>query len=210
MAQVELYRHAKAKKNCDPDIVGGRSNSSPLIVEGEAQADWLGDRFRREQKLFAAVYTSPAVRARSTAVRSLQRAGIVRPLIEHPGLQEISQGLWEGRNRHEELSLPDGTIEQYIHPYKRGLDGRVAGGESIADVGLRMESALLEIAAAEANPDAPIAVFTHDFALRCLRVRFTGNPSLISEGVGYCSVTIVEIDSAALSLTDSNFGIPQI
>ncbi|HSX07116.1 MAG TPA: histidine phosphatase family protein [Candidatus Saccharimonadia bacterium] len=208
MIRAELYRHAKSKKNLNSNTVGGRSNDSPLITAGNAQSEQLGNHFIREGKVFTRAYTSPAVRARDTGLLAFQKSGIVLPIIEHLGLQEISQGEWEGHDRREPLILPNGSLEHYIHPYKRGLHGKMTGGESIAEVGLRMENALSELAAAEEDPDATIAIFTHDFALRCLRVRLTGDIDLIREGVEHCSRTVVEIGSGALSLTE--FGTPQI
>jgi len=208
MAHLELYRHAEAIKNLNRNTVGGRSNHSELTAFGQVQADKLADVFTRQRKIFDGAHTSPAVRARDTGIRAFQRAGILLPIMKHPGLQEISQGAWEGLDRTKPLILPDGSEERYIHPYARGLAGKMTGGESIAEVGLRMEQTLWELVAAEENPDATIAVFTHDFALRCLRVRLTGNIDLIREGVDHCSLTTIEVGSTALSLTD--FGVPQI
>jgi broad specificity phosphatase PhoE len=209
MSLIRFYRHAESMKNKNPHLVGGRSISSLLTpTTGRRQADELGPAMRRENRDFFAAFASPAIRARQTGRRALQSAGVGLPLLIHEGLLEISQGLWEGRDRREPLLLPDGTVEVYTHPHRRGLDGRVTGGQSVAEVGQRMEQALLDLAKPFEDQDAEIAVFGHDFALRCLRVRLENEPDHIRSRVDYCSETTIAVRGGQLAIMQ--FGVPMI
>src|SRR6266540_1442636 len=136
MPTIRFYRHAQSTKNEKPGFVGGRSNESPLTELGEQQASQLGGALAFKEPKFVAAFCSGAKRTEQTGSLALQAAGMDLPLQKHEGLLEISQGkLWEGRDRQQPLILPDGTAETYTHPYTRGLDGRVTGGESVAEVG---------------------------------------------------------------------------
>jgi broad specificity phosphatase PhoE len=99
-------------------------------------------------------------------------------------------------------------VEHYVHPYKRGLHGRAAGGESVAEVGQRLEQTLLELAEPFADQDVEIAVFSHDFALRCLRVRLEDEPALIRSKVDYCSETTIQVQDGTLAIMQ--VGAPMI
>src|SRR2546430_16767426 len=111
--RLYLFRHGEALKNTDPDIVGGRSNSSPLTSLGWAHGRQIVYRLAGRRESIAAAYCSPAVRTRQPGQSALWAAGIELPLIEKKGLQELSQGEWEGHNRHEPRPRADGTWETY-------------------------------------------------------------------------------------------------
>lgn len=208
MAVMRIYRHAESAKNKNGNIVGGRSIESHLTSDGEHQADELGLALRRKNRRLIAAFASSADRAIQTGVRSLQAGEFDLELHEHEGLLEISQGLWEGKDRRQPLTLPNGTTEVYTHPYSRGLHGRVTGGESVAEAGERMEQVLNKIEGQYSDADGDIAIFSHDVALRCLRVRLNKEHDHIREGVAYCSETTIARQEGRLAIVQ--FGVPMI
>lgn len=66
--------------------------------------------------------------------------------------------------------------------------------------GQRIEQTLLELAEPFSGQGVEIAVFSHDFALRCLRVRLEDDPSLIRVKVDYCSETTIRAQDGTLTL----------
>lgn len=200
-AEINIYRHGKSKKNDEAraNIVAGRSTKAPLVDIGERQATDLG--LYLAKKDIVAAYASPADRAYNTGKTALHAARLDHLVLNtRSGLEEISQGVWEGNDRTSPLLLPDGTIEYYTHPRERGLDGRVYGGESIREVGARMQCVLTEIGA-EHEGGGEIAVFGHDFAIRCLVVALTGDDiEKLNNRIAYCSETRVRCEDSELIL----------
>lgn len=198
-----LYRHAESDKNTqNRDIVAGRNNTSLLTAVGRQQSyTHLGSHMVRERRQYVAAAASLACRARGTGHLAFQAASIEVPIMPCAELQEISQGDWEGRNRHEPLRLADGSLETYTRPQSRGWDGQVSGGESNREVGERMVSAALYLGAE--HPDSDVALFTHDYALRCMTAVLHNDLERLHRSVTpipFCSETLVVCSAGQLSL----------
>lgn len=187
MAELYLIRHARSAMNDRPDLVGGRSNHSPLTTKGEAEAHQLGLWIAKRQLNPDVVYASPAVRTRETARIALDVAGIAHEPIIDDRLQELSQGFSEGKPR-DEIYTPE-LISGRIN--KELKDFRLDGGESMNDVSAR-KTAWSEFARSRAEHRL-IFAFTHGFAIRCYVGNMLGwdHGQIRDNQVDNASVTIV-------------------
>lgn len=149
---IEFYRHAHSTKN-DPAIVGGRSQKSPLSTEGESQALKLNTYLLEQRHPFAALYASQAIRAIQTTKTAIKGVATL-PLIELAGLNELSQGVLEGKVR----------LANFVPLVNRGLDDKVPGGQSIREVGHDMRGAMRQIC--DKHPSSLVMVVGHAHALR--------------------------------------------
>jgi alpha-ribazole phosphatase len=108
----------------------------PLNAEGRKQAEAL--RTRLENTPFERVYSSPLQRAFETA----QIIARGEPIRSDTRLAEIDHGDWQGKT-HEEIAT---EWPHQWHAWKSDPDGFTPpGGESIADVQLRVREFLTEI-----------------------------------------------------------------
>jgi probable phosphoglycerate mutase len=127
----------------------------PLTDEGRAQARALGRRLAAME--FRTVLSSPLRRALETC----RLAGFGDGATIDPDLQEWDYGAYEGRSTAEiRETIPDWSI--WSHP--------VAGGESVAELGGRVDRVVARL---RADP-GPIAVFAHGHVLRVLAARWIG------------------------------------
>lgn len=147
--------------NTQPHIVGGRSSHVDLTDAGIEQARQAGRYLRSRAIVPSCVYVSPARRTLQTAEHALAEAGIVTSPIIDDALQEMSQGDWENRLRAE--TYTDEIIQEII---KTGKAFKAPGGESMIDVGLRMQAWADDIAARHGA--GTLLVFGHGLAIRCL------------------------------------------
>ena len=108
----------------------------PLNAEGRKQAEAL--RTRLENTPFERVYSSPLQRALETA----QIIARGKPIRRDARLAEIDHGDWQGRT-HQEIAT---EWPHQWHAWKSDPDRFTPpGGESIADVQLRVREFLAEI-----------------------------------------------------------------
>ncbi len=160
MASIFLFRHTRSKMNDEEHLVGGRSNHTPLTDLGESQAKQLGLWIAQRKLVPDVIYASPAIRTLATARIALSEAGISKDLIIDDRLQELSQGVEEGKPR-EEVYHP-GVLEQINQQLK---DFKFDGGDSMNDVTVRKKEWSEE--ARSITEHNVIFAFTHGFAIRC-------------------------------------------
>lgn len=163
-----LARHGQTQANVDR-VLDTLPPGFPLTDEGSRQAEELADALRDEPVV--AVYASPAVRARQTAMPVAARHGLTP--IELDGVQEVFVGDLEGRSDPEALELWTGIYRSWHagHP-----DRRVPGGETGTEVMQRYHAALDQLAVPRrshrTNPaDTPedggtVVVVSHGAAIR--------------------------------------------
>ncbi len=163
-ATIYLIRHAESEMNVRKELIGGRSNETPLTEKGIEQARTLG-RFLLQQGISPHhVLSSPAVRTRETARHALSEMNIAFDLSVHGDLHEMGQGQWVGRPRAEVYT---DAVKADIA--RLGKDFKLEGGESMNEVGLRMLNRLND-RINQTTADEPLTyfVFTHGLAIRCL------------------------------------------
>jgi probable phosphoglycerate mutase len=150
--QIVLVRHGETEWSA-ADRHTGRSDV-PLTDRGRRQAEALAAALGGRR--FARVLTSPLRRAADTAAL----AGFA-DAERRDDLVEWDYGDYEGRTKEEiRRDVPGWTL----------WDVGVPGGETLAEVGARVDRALAELREA----DADVAVFAHGHVLRIMVARWCG------------------------------------
>lgn len=203
-AGVDIYmiRHAESVMNLSPDIICGRTLDTPLTERGIEQSLELGRQLARVGIMPHLVYVSEAVRPQQTAEYAMQTWGIQRELRVDPRLNEVSQGLWEGRSRTEIYN------ERQLARIKRDpMNFRAPLGESLAQSQARMASFCMDmvrLAQQQPRERLVVAAFTHGLTTKTLAGMYldwsaeeirTGNTpntsvSSFSYRQGRCTVTV--------------------
>lgn len=160
-----LARHAQTASSAVDSFNGQRE--LPLTETGRAQAQKLGARLKGIP--WAAVYRSPLGRTKETAE-------LIAPGIESvplPGLIEINYGGWEGLSAEQARALNPGRYKAWLADPSTMAP---AGGETAAQVEVRMRAALDEIRARHEGAEAPVLAVSHKATLRILGAALTGAP----------------------------------
>lgn len=159
--KIFIARHAECEMNLIYDeIIGGRSNESPLSELGEAQAAQLGRYILNHEINPDFYFASPAVRARDTIDIVLKTMGLSQPVTIDERLLEMSQGDAEGKPRKE---IYTDAVLAAIR--RQLLDFALPGGESMNEVGERVLEWLNEVA--KLYPEKTILAGGHGLAIRC-------------------------------------------
>ncbi len=148
-----LVRHGEAEWN-QANRYQGRSDL-PITARGEAQARALANWFAESD--VATIFTSPLVRARSTARMVAERLGLVA--IVDDRLAELAYGQWEGLTQAEVKR----RWPELLRLWKKAPD-RVdfPGGECLRDVRRRIRNFLED---AVTHP-GPVLAVTHQAIIR--------------------------------------------
>jgi probable phosphoglycerate mutase len=151
-----LIRHGETEWSAS-----GRHTSRtdlPLTEAGVRQAELLAARLAGER--FAAVLTSPRIRARETC----RIAGLDRQAVVTDDLSEWDYGVYEGRTSDD------------IRVHEPGWSvwtADIRGGETLDDVGRRVD----RVIAAGLGVEGDVALFGHGHCLRILAARWVGLPA---------------------------------
>jgi broad specificity phosphatase PhoE len=157
MTQLYLVRHGQTDWNVEGRYQG--QSDLPLNAAGRAQVERLSQELAEVP--FCAAYSSDLSRARETARLLAAPRGIAVYL--DPRLREISLGVWEGQLVTEiARQYPEAWAERRRDPAR----ARAPGGESVAEVGVRVGEAADAIASA--HPAGPVLVVSHGLALATL------------------------------------------
>jgi alpha-ribazole phosphatase len=163
---IELYlvRHAQTVTNLDRNIVGGRDAATAIDTQGIQQSISLGEDLRRIGMRPDLVFSSPATRTQQTARYCLAAMGCeLQPVIDDR-LQEMSQGLWEGRLRTEVYTQE--TVTEILRDPEAF---KAPEGESITEVAARKMSFLGSLASEATNYTdraTVVLAFGHGLATR--------------------------------------------
>jgi broad specificity phosphatase PhoE len=150
---IVLVRHGETDWNRGNRFQGHAD--VPLNESGRAQARELADELR--DGTFAAVYTSPLLRASETA--AILGAAIGLEPIPEASLKEVDVGSWSGLTREEVGErYPDGYARWL--EYGHGWDD----GETYDELGARVVSGLLAIAGRHAETE--VLAVTHGGPIR--------------------------------------------
>lgn len=163
MTLVLLIRHG------DTDVAGrvltGRGAGVHLNARGHAQAAAVPGRLGA--MALQALWASPLERAQETAAPLARARGLA--VHTEPLLHEVAYGQWQDRTMDELAPEPQwARYNAYRSLY------RVPGGESLAEVQLRMVEALRR-AAAE-HPGGCVALVSHGDPIRSLLTHLLGMP----------------------------------
>ncbi len=150
----------------------------PLTEHGRRRAEQLRDYLANER--FAAIFTSPLVRARQTA----EIAGFGDRAEVEEGLREWDYGIYEGKTT-KEIRLQ--------HPGWSVWKDPIVEGETVEHVGQRADGVIERaLAAGQGSDGARVALFAHAHILRILAARWIGlaarDGRLLALGTGSVSV----------------------
>lgn len=211
-AEIVLVRHGESLGNvADREAIAAKAHRLELSAsdeqielsdEGKRQADALGDTLAEmpEDKRPTVVISSPYQRARSTAERALAHLDV--------------EVLLDERLRERELGIFDGVTWYGIkadHPEESDRRDRVGkfyyrppGGESWADVVLRIRSLVVELQAR--YPGERVWLFSHEAVILAFRYVLEGLEAgrvlalQKEEPVANCSMTRYREQDGALTL----------
>jgi broad specificity phosphatase PhoE len=156
-----LVRHGRTSGNIERRFVGRLD--LPLDAHGCKEADLWGQRMRHET--IGALYSSTLCRAQQTAER-------LGPPKQLSSLQELDQGVLEGR-RFEDL---DPALLKFMADWKKDpTDLVVPGGESLGACRDRAIQGLTSILRNH-EPGPPIVVVTHQMVMASVVLTAVGLP----------------------------------
>jgi probable phosphomutase (TIGR03848 family) len=146
---VLLVRHGQTPTT--GATLPGRAKGLHLADDGRRQAEAVAERLADLNRVDA-VYASPLERTRQTAAPVARARGL--KVTAERGLLECDFGDWTGRPLKELMKLPEWrTVQRYPSGF------RFPGGESFAEMQLRMTSTLRRLAAA--HPGGVVVAVSH-------------------------------------------------
>jgi len=186
MTLLYFARHGETDDNARLIFQG--QGGKGLNARGRAQARRLAERMRKAR--ITTIVSSDLERAEETA-RIVGHACDVVPSVD-VDLREVDVGVWTGKS-HEEIAelYPDEWAA-----WSSGLDLRRGGGETYAELAIRIEKAVARIVAMDARD--PILVVSHGGSIKSYVSKMLGvsaNGLRALAGVGNCGLTVVEHDS---------------
>jgi probable phosphoglycerate mutase len=218
-----LIRHGQSEGNVIRDeaerhdaeeyVLGSRDADVPLSGLGRDQAEafgrWLGEQPPDRQP--DVVLVSPYLRAAQTADLVLATAGLDHlPRGVDERLRDREMGEWDGLTwrgivaRHPQESERAKLVGRFFH--------RPPGGESWADMCLRLRSLLADVA--RELPDRRVLMVAHDVVIQLTRVLIDGLSEaeavqlVARTSYANCGLTTMEHDGDRLGLDRYNWTVP--
>ena len=146
---VLLVRHGQTPTT--GTTLPGRARGLHLADKGRDQAAMAAERIAKLDKV-TAVYASPLERTRETAAPIAKALGL--RVVAERGLLECDFGEWTGADLSELRKRPEWkTVQQYPSGF------RFPGGESFAEMQVRMTSTLARLA--EAHRGETVVAVSH-------------------------------------------------
>ncbi|WP_263119198.1 histidine phosphatase family protein [Cellulomonas sp. RIT-PI-Y] len=179
VSELWLVRHGestgnvaatRAERSGEQEVgVLTRDADTPLSENGRDQAAALGTHWADARILPQSLWCSPYQRARETARIAQSHAGITLPTVVDERLRDRELGVVDGLTSHgirarwpQEAARRDHLGKFYYRP---------PGGESWADVALRLRSALRDI---DDAPHERVLIVAHDAVIWLLRYVLEG------------------------------------
>lgn len=159
MTRLWLIRHGQTDWNVAGRWQGQSPDAPSLNAAGRAQAEALAAQLAGRG--FDALYSSDLPRAWDTARAIAARNGqAIRP---EPRLREVNLGAWEGLLADEiARRYPQELAERERDPVR----ARAPGGETVAEVAVRVWAAADDIA--RRHPEGDVLIVSHGLALATL------------------------------------------
>ena len=182
--RVFLVRHGQALSNLDPAPDLPKEQLDHLTKLGQTQADRAGRMLAGHE--IALVLTSPASRARETAERVATALGAAAPVVE-PRLQPLALG-------HDPSGKPL-DWDARIADWDAGRDPSPPGGESMGQMGARVDELVLALAAE--RRDRTLVLVAHGEVIGAYvgRLRGTPAPKRYPPDIANGSITVVDVAS---------------
>lgn len=185
MTSTYLLRHGKSTVN-GTDVINGRNSHAELDRPvGRDQAVLAGRWLLRHNIFPDAIIASPATRTLHTTVLVMDELGMSGQTFQIDSrLQEISQGVAEGRLRSE-MWTPEMIAARDRDPYNFAFPG----GETVGEVVQRMLGWLHDIESR--HPAGTVLVGAHGLATRALISHIIGR-RVADHETPNCSLTLIE------------------
>jgi broad specificity phosphatase PhoE len=210
-----VIRNAAEVDQAEEFVLGSRDADVPLSDLGERQATALGLWLAEQppDRRPTAVLSSPYVRARQTAAHVLTaaRAAVGRLPVEiDERLRDREMGEWDGLTwrgivaRHPEEAERARLVGRYYH--------RPPGGESWADIALRLRSLLGDVA--RDLPRERVLIVSHDITSQLVRAIVDGLDEQATVDLVHrnpyanCGLTSYELGPDGYQLTAYNLTVP--
>ena len=222
-AALWLIRHGQSEGNVIRDeaeqrhaqeyVLDSRDADVPLSDLGRQQAEafgrWLGEQPREQHP--DVVLVSPYLRAAQTADIVLETAGLQGlPRGVDERLRDREMGQWDGLTwrgivaRYPEEAERAKLVGRFFH--------RPAGGESWADMCLRLRSLLADVG--QELTGRRVLVVAHDVVIQLIRVLLDGMSEaeavelVTTTAYANCALTTLERDDRGLGLDRYNWTVP--
>lgn len=182
-----FIRHGQTDLNLK-GIVQGKGVDSPLNATGLAQADAF---FKAYQAVpFDKVYTSTLLRTKQT-IQAFADLGI--PVDAHPGLDEISWGIYEGQEQDANIMA---GFKDLVGAWRANkLDHRVEAGESPNEVVIRQKEAIQHIL--DQADEETVLVCMHGRALRIMLCHLTDVPVSLMDDFPHTNTALYVLEYEA-------------
>lgn len=161
MATLVLMRHGESLWNRENRFTG--SIDVPLTEKGRAEAAKAA--LKCPDLKFDVAYCSTLSRARETAAIFLKALESDSPLIPDPILIEKSYGTLQGLNK-ERVKADYG--EEIYNLWHRSYDIEPPGGESLYDVGLRVQPFVKRVVGEDLRLGKKVLLVAHGNVIRSL------------------------------------------
>ncbi|MBD1426899.1 histidine phosphatase family protein [Sphingobacterium arenae] len=179
-----FIRHGQTDLNLR-GIVQGRGIDSPLNKTGHKQAQAFYEAFG--QVSFDKIYTSTLLRTKQT-VRPFLDLGI--PSEELSGLDEISWGIYEGKEQNETIIT---GFEDIVSSWRNGnLDLGVEQGESPNQLVARQQQAISYML--QQKDEDTILVCMHGRAMRIMLCHLTGVPVCLMDDFPHTNTALYVLE----------------
>ena len=166
MTKFLIIRHGQSTANLEERYAGWYD--APLTDLGRKQAAITTDYILKNYHVDA-VYSSDLIRAVETVKEIAARANV--PLVKEKALREIDGGEWEEK-QVEEIAR---EYPEQAYLWKTDIGkARPTGGESFAELQVRIDSAFRKIAAE--NDGKTVVVASHGGAIRTMQCLFENVP----------------------------------
>ena len=188
MSTIYLLRHGESELNLIRDeIVGGRSNHTPLTPRGHKQAALAGKWLLARHIVPEVVMCSPAVRARMTVQDALRTLGSDKEVTIDDRIQELGQGIMEGRSR-QEVWTDEASAAVLADP----MNFAHPEGETFHDVQDRMLDWYYD--AVHNHPGAIVLAGGHGLSIRALAGALLGwsHAEIMAATTPNCSLTRID------------------
>lgn len=181
-ALLLLVRHGQTPTT--GAVLPGRAKGLHLSEDGAAQAAAVAERIAPFGDRVAAVHASPLERTRETAAPIAKALG--QKVVADKGLLEADFGEWTGKELKALMKLPEWKDVQH-----RPSRFRFPGGESFAEMQLRIGNALDALVAA--HPGKVVVAVSHADPIKAAVAQAMGTHLDLFQRivVSPCSVTAV-------------------
>lgn len=204
MTRILLLRHAAGPHV--GSVLAGRQPGHGLSDEGTRQVERLVAALRDVR--FAAIHTSPTVRAVDTARPIATATG--SPVLLEPAFEEIDFGDWTGR-RIADLDGEGSEQWRRFNAFRSGT--RIPGGELMLEAQARAVAAMTQLA--ELHDGALVLCVSHADIIKAVVAHYLGMPLDLAPHrlqVDCASATALMLDRwgarlAALNLADARAAV---